>query len=106
MVPSLYKRIFTLAGLMALTGCPYTEGCEGAAAEPADDSPALSADSGVKDDSDLGDAQAGDGAIDAGRPASVDPAARLDFGQDPTGGPVLSTLSCPALTMPSPASLG
>ncbi len=106
-MPSLYKRIFTLACLMALTGCPYTEGCEGAAAGPADDPPARGEDARATQDGDLGDAQAGDGAIaDAGRDASVDPGARLDFGQGPTGGPVLSTLSCPALTMPSPSSAG
>jgi len=91
----VHKRIFGILAVMTLTGCPYTQGCEDstpAAPDPGDAGRDL--DGSPEDD-------AGPDGGDSGPALRLGPAASIDFGPDPVGGPALSTLSCPELAMPA-----
>ena len=95
---SIKSRTFALVGIMALTGCPYTEGCE-ALTEPG----AAAGDAGAADgaqDGDPGKTPDG-GLVDADLDSGFPQAGSIDFGAEPTGGPTLSALTCPALSMPA-----
>lgn len=94
--------IYAVLAMLALTGCPYTEGCEGLPQEPAQSTlptepeveagpPSQPYDGGV-----FPDATRDDGAAHQ--------AGSIDFGAEPDDGPALSTLSCPALAMPAKAA--
>ncbi len=100
----MLKRLFSLLLLLNLTGCPYTEGCQAASdADPATETAAT--DPAPADEDGKGvDGGAPDGALVDATLAGPSGAELLDFGSEPTGGPALSTLSCPALAMPASAA--
>lgn len=87
--------LYTLLGMLCLTGCPYTEGCEALPEDSAEPGPIEPVEGGRPshhyDSGFVPDAPLLDGAAQAGD---------IDFGVEPDGGPELSTLSCPALRMP------
>lgn len=87
------RRFLAVVAVVAFTGCPYTDGCDAS-----DDA---RVEGGVPAD-DAGDAGIviEDAADAAPTIPKTGPAALVDFGQAPVGGPALSTLVCPELTMP------
>jgi predicted outer membrane repeat protein len=96
----MLKRLLVLFSLTAtLCGCPYTEGCEGL--------PKLSAEEEPADPEN--DVEVDDGPVQGRTLVPLGPdqggnAAAIDFGEEPKGGPALSTLSCPELAMPKSAA--
>jgi len=94
-----FPKILAIFGLLVLNGCPYTEGCGPLGIAPANEA---------------ADADETPGAFDARKNSgdaifenhlSDEPigarSAPFDFGSELTGGPTVSTLSCPELGMPS-----
>ena len=90
----MHKRLLFGFGLLALTGCPYSEGCDGNADAPLDPT----ADGGEGSETGVDE-----GSVDGGTDGPPrDKSAPIDFGTPATGGPKLSTLTCPALALPLP----
>lgn len=93
------KRLLTFLLFINLTGCPYTEGCQALPEEPT--TATIPTDPATDPVVPVTDVDAG--AVDAAVDASGTPGA-IDFGPTPTGGPALSTMSCPELAMPIAAA--
>jgi hypothetical protein len=109
---SVKSRIFAVLGIMTLTGCPYTEGCEAltdaAPGQLTEDGQAPLDDAGEDEGGKAKDSGPGyipdlDGGGIPTDSGFTEPAA-IDFGVDPGGGPTLSTVTCPALDMPAQAA--
>src|SRR5689334_16800856 len=91
----MLKRLAPFFFLVALPGCPYTDGCSVleapfSALDPSDPETEEVAPAGEE--------------TPTTQPAGVQPTGKgvpLDFGSEPTGGPSLSNLSCPELGMPT-----
>lgn len=98
----MQRRIFATLAIMCLTGCPYTEGCDALVDAPAN-GPTVDGDSGPVEpvDSGISPETSDDVVANDARPDGGGPKAFIDFGTDPVGGPALSTLSCPDLSMPT-----
>jgi len=90
----MHKRLLFGFALLALTGCPYSEGCDGSSDSPVDP---------TDDGGETGEGGTDEGSIDGGADGPPrDKSAPIDLGTTEAGGPKLSTLTCPALAMPLP----
>lgn len=95
----MMKRRSAVFGLLLLTGCPYSDGCEAApegSADPAAATPPAEGEPEAGPSEPQPDAATGT-TDDAGPRPKGPP---IEFGAEPTGGAALSTLTCPALAMP------
>ncbi|MBS2012662.1 MAG: DUF1565 domain-containing protein [Deltaproteobacteria bacterium] len=91
----MQKRILSVFAILALTGCPYSEGCDGSSDTP----PETTGDDG----GDQGEGGSDEASTDAGTDGPPrEKSAPIDFGTPTTGGPKPSTLTCPTLAMPLP----
>lgn len=102
----MQRSIFAVLAALTLTGCPYTQGC----GEIGEAAPGESGDVGDPADPAGPDPDFVAAPSDSNAPApvpgskgSAGPAGVIDFGAAPSGGPGLSTLSCPELAMPKTA---
>lgn len=93
----MWKRLGATFGMLLLTGCPYSEGCE--AAPVADGTPQATDETAPNAGETPGDGTTP--ATEAGG-STRQKSAPIDFGKEPAGPAALSTLTCPALAMPLP----
>ncbi|MBS2012659.1 MAG: right-handed parallel beta-helix repeat-containing protein [Deltaproteobacteria bacterium] len=90
----MWRRLGAVFGLLLLTGCPYSEGCEGASSTPADPTNPESSQEDAGTTSDPDGADASDAAPPRRRSAAI------DFGPEPTGAAAPIAFACPSLAMP------